>query len=48
MKIVDICRKIYERNGIKRAVGNNGILWLNEKHLEEGLDHKSLQEITTT
>ena len=24
---------------------NDGILWLNGKHTEEGLDHKSLREI---
>ena len=28
-------------------VDNDGILWLNEKHIEEGLDHKNLREITT-
>ena len=46
--MVDICRKLYERNGIKTPVGNNEISLLNEKHVEEGLDHKSLQEITIT
>ena len=28
-------------------VDNDGILQLNEKHIEEGLDHKNLREITT-
>ena len=26
---------------------NDGIFWLNAKHIEEGLDHENLQEITT-
>ena len=26
---------------------NDEILWLNEKHIKEGLDHKNLREITT-
>ena len=37
-------RKMYERNGIETIVDNDGILWLNEKYIEE-LDHKNLQEI---
>ena len=45
MKIVDISRKTYERNGIETIVDNDGILWLNEKHIEVGLDHKYLKEI---
>ena len=42
----DISRQTYERNGIKTIVNNDGILWLNEKHIEEGLDHRHLREIT--
>ena len=45
--MVDISRKTYERNGIETIVDNDGILWLNEKHIEERLGHKNLQEITT-
>ena len=45
--MVDISRKTYERNGIETIGNNEGILWLNEKHIEEGLDHKNLREITT-
>ena len=45
--MVDISRKKYERNGIETIVDNDGILWLNEKYIEEGLDHKDFQEITT-
>ena len=43
IKIVDISKKMYERNGIEK-VDNNEILWLNEKHIE-GLHHKNLWEI---
>ena len=38
---------MYERNGIETIADNDGIMWLNEKHLEEGLDHKKFLEITT-
>ena len=44
--MVDIGRKLYERNGRKTIVDNDGILWLKEKYIEEGLDYKNLQEIT--
>ena len=44
---VDISRKTYEWNDIETKVDNDGILWLNEKHIEEGLGHKNLEEITT-
>ena len=42
--MVDIRRETYERNGI--VVDNDEILRLNEKHIEEGLDPETLQEIT--
>ena len=29
----------YERNGMEEIVDNNGIFWLNEIHIEKGLDH---------
>ena len=45
--MVNISRKTYERNGIDKIIDNDGILWLNEKHIEEALDHKNLWEITT-
>ena len=32
------------KNGIETILDNDGILWLNEKHLEERLDHKNLWE----
>ena len=34
------------KNGIETIVDNDRILWLNEKHIEKGLDHTNLQEIT--
>ena len=43
--MVDISRRAYERNGIKAIVDNDEILWLNERHIEEGLDHKNFWEI---
>ena len=45
--MVDVIRKTYERNGIETIVDNDGILCLNEKHIEEGLDQKNLTEIST-
>ena len=44
INIVDINREMYERNGLEKVADNDGISWLNEKHIEEGLDHKNLQE----
>ena len=44
--MVDISRKTYERNGVEPIVDSDGILWLNEKHIEEGLDHKKLRKTT--
>ena len=46
--MVDISRKMYEINAIQTLVDDDGILWLNEKHIEKGLDHKHLQEIKIT
>ena len=46
--MVDISRKMYERNAIQTLVDDDGILWLNEKHIEKGLHHKHLQEIKIT
>ena len=45
--MVDISRKTYGRNVIETIVDNDRILWSNEKHIDEGLDHKILQQITT-
>ena len=38
-------QKTYERNGVETIVDNDGILWLNEKHIER-LDDKKLQVTT--
>ena len=37
---------IYKRHSIETIVDNDAILWLNEKHIEERLEHKSLREVT--
>ena len=34
--MVDINRKKYERNSIETIVDDDGIMWLNEKHIEKG------------
>ena len=41
--MVDISREAYEKYGVETMPDNGGILWLNEKHIEEGLDHKNLK-----
>ena len=46
MNMFDISRKTYEINGIETIADNDEILWLNEKHIEAGLDHKKLGKIT--
>ena len=38
----DISRKTYEKNDVGIIVDRDGILWSNEKHIEEGLAHKNL------
>ena len=45
MDMIDISRKKYERSGIDTIVDNDGILRLNEKHIEEASNHKKLREI---
>ena len=37
IKMVDISRKTYERNGVEAIVDNDVILWFNEKYVEEEL-----------
>ena len=44
--MVDISRKTYKRKGVEAKVDIDGVLWLNEKYREEGLDNKKLQVIT--
>ena len=43
--MADIGRKTYKRNGMERIIDSDGILRLNEKQIEEELDHKNLREI---
>ena len=43
----NISEKMYEKIEIETILDNDGILWLNKKHIEEGLDCKNLREITT-
>ena len=44
--MVDISRKTYERNSVEIIIDIDGMLWLNEKHIEEELNHRNLREIT--
>ena len=44
--MIDISRKTYERDCKETIVNNDGMLWLNEKHVKKGLGHKNLWEIT--
>ena len=45
-KIVGISKNTYENNDIEVIVDGIGMLWLNEKHIEEKLGHKNLPVIT--
>ena len=42
INIVYISRETFEENSVKTVVDNDGIMWLNENHIEQGLDHKKL------
>ena len=44
-KMVDISKKTLENNDIEVIVDGIAMLWLNEKHIEEKLGHKSLPVI---
>ena len=46
INMVDISRKTYKRKAVEAKVDMDGVLWLNEKFIEEGLDNKNLQVIT--
>ena len=45
INMVDISRKTYERNGIETIVDNDGILWLNKKHIKEQSDDEHMRII---
>ena len=38
--MVHISRTTHERKAIGTIIDNNVMLWLNEKHIEKGLDQK--------
>ena len=40
--MIDISRKTYERDCKETIANNDGMLWLNEKHIKKGLGHKNL------
>ena len=45
-KMIDIGKETYENNDIEIIVDGIGILWLNEKHVEEKSGHEKLPVIT--
>ena len=45
-KTVDTNKKTYDKNDIEVIVDGIGMLWLNEKHIEEKLGHKNLPVTT--
>ena len=46
--MINIRRNLSGRNGVETIVDSDGILFLNEKYIEEGLDHKSLRVTTSS
>ena len=46
INMVGIDWKLYENNGVETVAVSDEKLWLNEKHMEEWLDHKNLPIIT--
>ena len=44
--MVSINKETYENDNIEAIVDGNNVLWLNEKHIEEKLGHKTLADIT--
>ena len=46
IKMDFITKETYEKNGVEVIVDNNNTLWLNEKHIKEGLDLANLAAIT--
>ena len=43
--MVNINKETYKNNGIELIIDDIGTLWLNEKHIEEKLGHKTLPAI---
>ena len=46
INMVEISKRTYKRNGLEIIVNSDGILWLNEKHVEEELDYGNLRVTT--
>ena len=46
IKWLILAKQTYEDNDIEVIVDGIGMLWLNEKHIEEKLGHKNLPAIT--
>ena len=44
--MIDITKETLENNDIEVIIDSVNTLWLNEKHIEEQLGHKSLTGIT--
>ena len=44
--MIVIIRETYEINGAETIADDDKMLWLNEKHTEEGVTHKNLTFIT--
>ena len=44
-KTFEITKKTCKKSGVELMV-LNGIKWLNEKHIEKGLDHTNLRALT--
>ena len=44
--MVNITKETYENNGIEVIIDKFDILWLDEKHVEEQLEHKDLPAVT--
>ena len=45
-KMFNVDKETYENSDIEAIVDDIGMLWLNEKHIEEKLNHKNLPAIT--
>ena len=45
-KTFNVDKETYENSDIEAIVDDIGMLWLNEKHIEEKLGHKNLRAIT--
>ena len=44
--MVNITKETYQNNGIEVIIDKFDILWLDEKHVEQQLEHKHLPAVT--